>query len=67
MKNFYFPLLLILSFSFCAAQELTGKFQYKATYKLTFQPNKNNPNNLNTEEMYLYLVMVFQNLEVLER
>lgn len=29
--------------------------QYKVTYLLNYQPNKNNPNKLKTEEMYLYL------------
>lgn len=35
---------------------LEGKLvQYKATYELTYQPNKDNTKNHSTEEMYLYL------------
>jgi len=55
MMNIYLPLLLILSFSFCDAQQLSDKFQYKATYQLTWQIDSTNAESVQSEKMVLFI------------
>jgi GLPGLI family protein len=60
MKILNLLILLVISNNVFAQKTLISdleknSIQYKVVYLLTYQPNKSNPNNLQTEEMYLYL------------
>jgi GLPGLI family protein len=55
MKNLYFSLLFILSFSVATAQELTDKFNYKATYQLTWQIDSTDAESVQSEKMVLFI------------
>jgi GLPGLI family protein len=45
--------MLILSFAFCSAQELTDKFKYKATYEMTWQIDSTDTESVQSETMLL--------------
>jgi len=51
--NFLFLAIFITTHSF--AQKISENFKYKATYKLTFQPDSTNTESRQTENMLLYL------------
>jgi GLPGLI family protein len=46
--------ILILSFAFCNAQELTSKFKYKITYELTWQIDSTDAKSVQSESMLLF-------------
>ena len=55
MKQSYFTIFLILFSAICSAQKLTDKFEYKATYSLTWQPDSTDSELLKKERMLLFM------------
>ncbi|MBZ9632375.1 GLPGLI family protein [Salegentibacter sp. LM13S] len=54
MKHVYLSFILLLISPIFNAQELTEKFQYKATYDLTWQIDSTNVESIQEETMVLY-------------
>ena len=46
--------MLILSFAFCSAQELTDKFKHKATYEMTWQIDSTDTESVQSETMIFF-------------
>lgn len=56
MKNlFFFLVVIFLHHPVAAQQSFNDKFNYKAVYELTYQPDSTDASSVTSEEMWLYL------------